>query len=50
MFKADVRSAAGSAFGQNRELIDLQSNDPDLRLGALPSSWAGITGSCRATT
>jgi hypothetical protein len=49
MSNADVRSTAGSAFGQNRELIDLRSNNLDLRLAPLPSACAAETG-LRATT
>jgi hypothetical protein len=50
MSSADIRSTAGSAFGQNRELIDLESNNLDLRLAPLPGAWAARTGLCRATT
>jgi hypothetical protein len=50
MSNSDVRSTARSAFGQNRELIDLQCNNLDLRLAPLSSAWAAETGLCLATT
>ena len=39
MSNSDVRNTARSAFGRNRELIDLQCHNLVLRLAPLPGAW-----------